>query len=146
MREPRYNGASPPGSVTYEWFSFISFVKVWGEMAFSKALNIKKIVFEGKSKGKKVSGKKVSVRKKTSTSCVMKRQPRSAPDKKKQSGKVEVKREASVGSRWRARFLFFCWSRCNITAMWEFSRDKPSASVKGGEGADGAAAGGPQLR
>lgn len=30
LRKPSYNGASPPGSVTYECFSFISFVKVCG--------------------------------------------------------------------------------------------------------------------
>lgn len=46
MSKPRYNRASLLGSVTYKWFSFISFVKVLWNMAFSKALNIKNTFWE----------------------------------------------------------------------------------------------------
>lgn len=41
MSKPRYNGASPCRGVTYEWFSFISFVNVAGEWPSQKALNKK---------------------------------------------------------------------------------------------------------
>lgn len=41
MSKPRYNGASPCRGVTYEWFSFISFVNVGGERPSQKALNKK---------------------------------------------------------------------------------------------------------
>lgn len=39
LSKPRYNGASICGGVTYQWFSFISFVNARGEWPSRKALN-----------------------------------------------------------------------------------------------------------
>lgn len=71
----------------------------------------------------------------------MKWRSRSAPDKKKELEKVEVTREANVGSGLRVGFLFAGAGGghgADVTAWSEFSRDK----VSGGVGADRTAAGG----
>lgn len=89
-------------------------------MAFSQALNVgKKRVFEGKSKGKSVVEKGLRQKEDMDIECNEEAAP-VAPDGKRRSEKVEVKREASAGSSLRGGFLL------DIAALWQFSRDNLS--------------------
>lgn len=63
MSKPRYNGASPCRGVTYQWFSFISFVNVWGEWPSQKALIVKALERKSKEEKKCCAVKRVSVKK-----------------------------------------------------------------------------------
>lgn len=89
-------------------------------MAFSQALNVgKKRVFEGKSQGKSVVEKGLRQKEDMDMECNEDAAP-VAPDGKRRSEKVEVKREASAGSSLRGGFLL------DIAALWQFSRDNLS--------------------
>lgn len=76
MSKPRYNGASPCRGVTYQWFSFISFVNVRGELPSQRALNEKVVEREREEKKNAMQQtvKRVTVKKKRCEEGIIKEQ------------------------------------------------------------------------